>query len=498
MKGSVKKAAILSYIKLGITNIGGLIVTPYIIKMLGNEEYGLYVLIGAFVGYLSILDLGLNNAIVRYVAQYQAEKNKLAEENFLAISIIIYLGIGLLLVVLGSVFYFNIENLFGSTLNFEQLEKAKWMMLILIVNIGFTLPGGAFTGICTGYEAFIFPRWLSIIKYILRVFLVVVILNFGARALGIVILDTILNFAVILTTIWFVFYKLKVTIRLHQFKWMFIEDIFGYSFWIFLYALVHQFQWYTGQVILGTHMSTVTVAVYGVGVMLGLYFTNFGIIITQLTLPKAVQSISMQKKPEILTNQMTKIGRISFMLMLFVFGGFVIIGQDFIRLWVGKTYDNAWYIAVGIMLVYIIPMAEGYANNILEAKKLLRFKTLCFLTACAIGMLIGGLLSYKFGELGMIIGLIIPLFISQWGIMNYYYYKKLNLNIGYFFKSSLSIFVFSGATITILYKIFVLFPISSWHNLIVKSLIYSIIFLSGMFIISNSDEKNLIRTRIRR
>jgi O-antigen/teichoic acid export membrane protein len=44
--------------------------------MLGDEEYGLYTLIGAFVGYLSILELGLNNAIIRHVAKYKVEKNK--------------------------------------------------------------------------------------------------------------------------------------------------------------------------------------------------------------------------------------------------------------------------------------------------------------------------------------------------------------------------------------------------------------------------------------
>jgi UDP-N-acetylglucosamine 2-epimerase len=58
----IKSAAFLSYLNLAITNIIGILLTPYTIKMLGNSEYGLYTLISAFVGYMSILDLGLNNA----------------------------------------------------------------------------------------------------------------------------------------------------------------------------------------------------------------------------------------------------------------------------------------------------------------------------------------------------------------------------------------------------------------------------------------------------
>ena len=45
-----KYAALLSYINLGLTNLTGILVTPYVISSLGNQEYGLYTLIGAFVG----------------------------------------------------------------------------------------------------------------------------------------------------------------------------------------------------------------------------------------------------------------------------------------------------------------------------------------------------------------------------------------------------------------------------------------------------------------
>jgi O-antigen/teichoic acid export membrane protein len=487
----LKKAAILSYIKLGITNIGGILITPYIIKMLGDSEYGLYTLIGAFVGYLSILDLGLNNAIVRYVAQYRVQNDKKGEENFLAVSLLIYMVIGVLLVVLGSIFYFNIEHIFGSTLDSSQLEKAKWMLLVLIFNIGFTLPGGAFTGICTAYEAFLFPRWLDIIKYIIRIVLIVSILKVGADSLGIVILDTVLNLVYISITIGYVYKKLKVTIKFYKFDWLFIREIFGYSIWIFVFGIVYQFQWRTGQVILGTHMTTVTVAIYGIGVMLGIYFTTFGNIINQLILPKAVKSVYENTSPQLLTEQMTKVGRVSLMLLLFVFGGFVVIGKDFIQLWVGPTYANSWYVAVAIMFVYLVPIAQGYAHSILEAKKLLRFKSLSFLIASCLGMVLGGFLSYPYGELGMIAGLVIPLFILQWIIMNVFYKYKLGLNINYFIKNTISIFELNAIIVIVFYIVFQNFEVSC-VSFLLKSLIYSITFFVALFFIMNDSERQLI------
>ena len=286
-----KFGAILSYANLALTNITGLLLTPFIIKMLGDSEYGLYTLIGAFVGYLSVLDLGLNNTIVRFVAQYRVQNDSKAQENFLAISLIIYTFIGLLITFFGILFYFNVEVLFKNSLSYGELSKAKTMLLILIFNIAITLPGGAFTGICSGYEKFIFPRLLTIIKVVVRSIAVVLILKKDADAIGIVVLDTIVNLLFIIVTIYYTFFKLKVSIKLHKWEFYYVKEIFQYSFWIFIFALVYQFQWRTGQVILGTTTNTITVAVFGIGVMLGIYYTTFGNVVNGLILPKAIQSV---------------------------------------------------------------------------------------------------------------------------------------------------------------------------------------------------------------
>ena len=162
----LKKGALLSYTTIFLTNIIGLILTPFIIKSLGDAEYGLYALIGAFVGYISVLDFGLNNTIVRFVAKYRAKKDKKGEENFLAITMSIYGVISLTIVALGVVLYFNLDSIFSNSLTFEELDKAKIMFIILIFNLVITLPGGAFTAICTGYEHFVFPRTINIVRYI--------------------------------------------------------------------------------------------------------------------------------------------------------------------------------------------------------------------------------------------------------------------------------------------------------------------------------------------
>lgn len=486
-----KFAALLSYVNLGLTNLTGILVTPYVIRTLGNQEYGLYTLIGAFVGYLSVLDLGLNNAIIRYVAQYRVQKDEKAQENFLATSLIIYCAIAVLLAVLGGLFYLNIDFFFSKSLSTEELHKAKVMLVILVFNIAFTLPGGAFTGICSGYEKFVFPRVLSIIKVVVRTVTLVGILHFGSDSIGIVFLDTIVNLTFIIATIWYTFYKLKIKIKLHQWDFSFIKEIFKYSIWIFLFALVYQFQWRTGQVILGSTTNTTIVAIFGVGVMLGVYFTTFGNIINSLLLPKAVQAVYNNVSNEVLTDQMIKVGRISYILIIYVFGAFLLTGQDFIKLWIGELYLPAYWIALLIMSVYIIPIAQGYSHAILDAKKMLRFKSLNFLLFSLIGAVLGYLLSIEYGMYGMIAGLVSSVFLLQ-VVMNFYYQLKLKLNMSKFFIKALFRFTTVFITITIiLYFIYQHFASHSWSIFILKNLIYTLIFILGFYPILEKSEKEM-------
>ena len=65
--------AVLSYVNIILTVVVGLLYTPLMLRLLGQSEYGLYSLIGSVVGYLSVLDMGLGNTLVRYTAKNRVD-----------------------------------------------------------------------------------------------------------------------------------------------------------------------------------------------------------------------------------------------------------------------------------------------------------------------------------------------------------------------------------------------------------------------------------------
>ena len=69
-----KFGAGLSYISIISNTLVQLLYTPFLTKMLGQSEYGLYSLVASIIGYLTVLDLGFGNAIIVYTTKYGERK----------------------------------------------------------------------------------------------------------------------------------------------------------------------------------------------------------------------------------------------------------------------------------------------------------------------------------------------------------------------------------------------------------------------------------------
>lgn len=461
-------------------------------RMLGTSEYGLYILIGSLVSYLTVLDFGLNNTIVRFVAKHRAESDRSGEASFLATVMLLYVTIAGLAVVVGAVIYMNLDTIFRNSLSPEQLGKAKIMYVMLVFSVAVALPGGAYGAICNGYERFVFPRLTNVVRYLVRSVAVVGVLWLGGRAISIVVIDMVLNVTTIAMNAYYVRTKVEVRLDFKRVDKSLIKGILGYSVWIFLLSVISQFQWQTGQVVLGILSGTKPVAVYGVGVMLGTYYGAFSTAVSSLFLPRATRMVTNFSSDQELTDVMTRIGRLSLIVLLYILGGFVLFGREFIHLWVGEEFRDSWLVALLIMMGYTIPLVQSFANAILEAKAILSFKALLYLAMAIVGTIFGAFLVPRFGPIGMIVGSVSSWMAAQI-VLNIYYSKVLNLGIIRFFRDTQRGILISFASITIGFG-FIPLPIEmTWVNLLMKGIIYSAAYVFLMFIYAmNSSEKNLV------
>ncbi len=67
---------------------------PYIVGHLGESSYGIYALVGSIIGYFALLELGLGNAIVKYIAEYVGQQSKALVQEVVGIGLTLFIAMG--------------------------------------------------------------------------------------------------------------------------------------------------------------------------------------------------------------------------------------------------------------------------------------------------------------------------------------------------------------------------------------------------------------------
>ena len=173
----IKAGAILSYVAIAVNNIVGLLYTPYMLRMLGQNEYGLYSLVASVVAYLTLLDLGFGNAIIRYTSQYRVEGKTEEQYEMFGMFFKLYCFIGIVAFIIGIILLFNIKGLFYNTMSNDDIYQTQIMMLLMLFNIAFTFPMSIWGAILSAYEKFVFQKALNIARVILNAIVMVFLLS---------------------------------------------------------------------------------------------------------------------------------------------------------------------------------------------------------------------------------------------------------------------------------------------------------------------------------
>ena len=255
----LKAGAVLNYVVILLNTLVGLLYTPYMLRMMGQSEYGLYSLVASVIAYLTILDLGLGNAVVRYTAKYRVKGKQTEQYEMFGMFFILYIIIGAIALIAGSALYFNVDAMFGDTMTALELDKARIMMLLLVFNLAFTFPMSIFGSIITAHERFVFPRVVNIIRITLNTAVMICLLHMGYKAIAMVVVQTVFNVLTLILNYIYCRKELKIKMYFRKFKWGFLKEVAIYSFWIFLNVIMDKIYWSTGQFVLGAMVGTAAV-----------------------------------------------------------------------------------------------------------------------------------------------------------------------------------------------------------------------------------------------
>ena len=136
----LKAGTLLSYVSIIISNVISIIYTPIMLRVMGQNEYGLYGYVSSIVTNLSILSFGFGGAYIRYYSRYKKEEDKKGLAGLNGLFIIVFSVIGLVALILGGLICLFPEQILGSKLTAAEMGEAKILLVIMVVNIAVNFP----------------------------------------------------------------------------------------------------------------------------------------------------------------------------------------------------------------------------------------------------------------------------------------------------------------------------------------------------------------------
>lgn len=489
----LKAGVVLNYVVILLNTLVGLLYTPYMLRMMGQSEYGLYSLVASVISYLTVLDLGFGNAIIRYTAKFRAEKKTQEQYEMFGMFLILYLVIGIVAFGLGLGLYFNVDSLFGDTMTPAELGRARTMMLLLIFNLAFTFPMSIWGSIIQAYEDFVFQKTLNIIRIILNTIVMICLLHFGYKAVAMVVVQTVFNVLTLVINFMYCVGKLKIIVYLRHFQWGFLKEVAIYSFWIFLNAIMDRIYWSTGQFVLGAMVGTAAVAVFAVAIQLEGMYMQFSTAISSVFLPKVTAMVATNRSRKEISDLFIKTGRIQYIVLAYILSGFIVFGQQFIELWAGSDYSDAYTIALLFFIPLTVPLIQNLGITILQARNEMKFRSVLYVIIAACSLVLQIVFAKCYGGIGCAIGISGAMVIGQILIMNIYYRREQDLDIVAFWREIIKMSAIPGVLILCsMLIIHYAFPLDSWAKLIMGIMMYSIFYMPLFFRHSlTDDERNL-------
>jgi len=343
MKSSWSRSALFGFISwflpLGLT----LFATPLVVRRLGFEEYGLYVLVLGFISYSFTFSIG--RAVTKYVSEYRASEQTEKIKEVLAATLWINFIVGLLGIFTLCFFArFIVVTLFD--IKPEMQENAVVAFYIASATIFFVMQAQIFSGVLQAVHRLDIFSIITTIVSVLGVSgnIVIVLLGFGVKEL------LVWNLAnTILSCIWFYIAGKKL---LPEAKWRLkcsrevLTTVAKFALGITASQLIFNFLLLFERGLITRELGTENLTYYVIPMNLTGQIHIFSSSLLLMIFPLASE-LGARLEIERLRAIYEQTSKYLFAVVSFIVVSMAICGYEFFSLWLGSEFaDKAFYIVI--------------------------------------------------------------------------------------------------------------------------------------------------------
>ena len=141
-----------NYANRGVSTLVALLITPVLAHGLGKEQYGIWVLATSLSLYVDVLDIGVNAATIKYVAEYHTLGNTDRVRRAISTAFIVLIPAGLAALGVGVVLAHYYPTIFD--IDPELAGTTTALVLLIAFPLAISVPGDTFGGTLGALQRF--------------------------------------------------------------------------------------------------------------------------------------------------------------------------------------------------------------------------------------------------------------------------------------------------------------------------------------------------------
>jgi O-antigen/teichoic acid export membrane protein len=249
------------YVAIAAETLLGLVMLPFNLSHLGPAEYGLWVLLGSLTVHFSTLELGYGSGLVKFVAQYRAQRDARALNEVASTLFFVFSALGVLAysVVVGVAF--NLDHLFNITP--AQAETGRWVLLIIGTYVALNFPFSVYGGIISGFQRYDVNNAQAVVTSLVVALVNVLVLKAGYGLVPLVAATTtvrVASYFIYRRNAFRVFPLLEI--RPSLFRRSRLREITGFSIYASIIDWANKLNYQMDQVVIGVFLGSAAVAVW--------------------------------------------------------------------------------------------------------------------------------------------------------------------------------------------------------------------------------------------
>lgn len=479
---SQRKAGILlGYVNVIAKSLVNLVYTPLLLSFTGQDDYGVYQSCYSFVFSLTLLSFGFSQAYVRFYAQRKAGGSEEGIWRLNGVYLVLYSGISAFALILGLIFAANAEAVFSRGFTPAQVSTAQTVISVLSINIALALFNSIFDAQLVAREEFRFQQTRQLAITVATPFVAYALLLAGVGVVGVALAQTSVSAILVFLSGRYCIRHLGMRFEVRHLETGIIRPLAAFSAWIFANQVCDLVNQNVPNVLLGALSGASAVAVFSVSVQVRNVFMSLSTTMSNVFTPRIYRIVSESNDNAELSRLMTSVGRCQMILFCWLYGGFVLLGRFFIVVWAGPSFDEAYMLVLAMTLPLAVPLAQNTGIEIQRAKGMHRARSLAMLLVAFLNVVFTYIAAPVLDCWAAAWGYMVSIALCNGLFMNWYYQRRVGLDMGLFWRKNLPILLVGLATATVCFAGTVFYPVNGWVSFIVWGAAYSACYATALW-----------------